>query len=169
MLTHGFKCWTRNFDWSNDKTLFTAGIKVNHKNAKLYNNLGHAFERENNYKEALKLFLQAQLIQPDDVGSLINTARAYKHLSFYEKSEEYYLKAKILLPKYDKNESKKKLQIRVSPHYLQFYISYANLLSLNKSRLYEADSLLKQAIQMRGIGLLYLFNKIKILAYFYLR
>jgi Tfp pilus assembly protein PilF len=36
-----------------------AGLRVNQRNAKLYNNVGHALESQGNYKEALFYFQKA--------------------------------------------------------------------------------------------------------------
>lgn len=38
--------------------------QVNKNNAKLWNNVGHALEGQNNYGEALQYFLQATRVQP---------------------------------------------------------------------------------------------------------
>jgi hypothetical protein len=42
------------------------------KNAKLYNNVGHALESRRMYNDSLLLFKQAALEQPDDIGAHIN-------------------------------------------------------------------------------------------------
>jgi hypothetical protein len=42
------------------------------KNAKLYNNVGHALESKRMYNDSLLLFKQAALVQPDDIGAHIN-------------------------------------------------------------------------------------------------
>lgn len=38
--------------------------QVNKNNAKLWNNVGHALENQNNYAKALQYFLQATRVQP---------------------------------------------------------------------------------------------------------
>lgn len=40
-------------------TIFMAGLAVNQKNAKLFNNVGHSLEAEKKYDEALKFFRTA--------------------------------------------------------------------------------------------------------------
>ena len=40
-------------------SIFMAGLRVNQKNAKLFNNVGHALEGEKNFTEALRYFQQA--------------------------------------------------------------------------------------------------------------
>ncbi|CAL1287576.1 unnamed protein product [Larinioides sclopetarius] len=49
----------RNFDWQNEYTIFMAGLRVNQRNAKLYNNVGHSLESQGRYLEALKYFQDA--------------------------------------------------------------------------------------------------------------
>lgn len=40
--------------------------QVNKNNAKLWNNVGHALENQNNYAKALRYFLQATRVQPGE-------------------------------------------------------------------------------------------------------
>ncbi|KAK7881894.1 hypothetical protein WMY93_030303 [Mugilogobius chulae] len=65
LTTHAVKTFHRNWDWESEYTLFTAALKVNKNNAKLWNNVGHALENQNNYAMALRYFLQATRVQPD--------------------------------------------------------------------------------------------------------
>lgn len=39
-------------------------LQVNKNNAKLWNNVGHALENQNDYERALRYFLQATRVQP---------------------------------------------------------------------------------------------------------
>lgn len=39
-------------------------LQVNKNNAKLWNNVGHALENQNDYAKALQYFLQATRVQP---------------------------------------------------------------------------------------------------------
>ncbi len=59
LVIHGFKTYTRNFDWESEESIFSAGLRVNQRNAKLFNNVGHALESQAQYAEALEYFLQA--------------------------------------------------------------------------------------------------------------
>jgi tetratricopeptide (TPR) repeat protein len=59
LLVHGCKTYTRNFDWESEYTIFMAGLKVNHRNAKLFNNVGHALESQGRFQEALQYFQKA--------------------------------------------------------------------------------------------------------------
>ena len=49
----------RNSDWRNEESIFLSGIKVNTRNAKLYNNVGHALESQKKFDQALVLFMEA--------------------------------------------------------------------------------------------------------------
>ena len=53
------KTYVRNWDWESEQSIFSAGLKVNQRNAKLFNNVGHALESQAKYVEALEYFLQA--------------------------------------------------------------------------------------------------------------
>ncbi|XP_042895073.1 protein O-mannosyl-transferase Tmtc3 [Parasteatoda tepidariorum] len=136
----------RNFDWQNEYTIFMAGLKVNQRNAKLYNNVGHSLESQGKYREALEYFSVAVKIQPDDIGAHINVGRTYHHLLMYEDAEKAFRKAKDLLPRPKTGES---YQTRIAPSHLNVFLNLGNLISRNISRLEEADELYKQAISMR--------------------
>jgi len=56
---HSMKTYVRNWDWESEQSIFSAGLKVNQRNAKLFNNVGHALESQAKYVEALEYFLQA--------------------------------------------------------------------------------------------------------------
>ena len=59
LFIHGAKTHVRNFDWESEYSIFMAGLKVNQRNAKLFNNVGHALEGQGNYNEALYYFQKA--------------------------------------------------------------------------------------------------------------
>uniref|UniRef100_A0A8C6S5K7 Protein O-mannosyl-transferase TMTC3 n=1 Tax=Neogobius melanostomus TaxID=47308 RepID=A0A8C6S5K7_9GOBI len=146
LSTHAVKTFHRNWDWESEYTLFTAALKVNKNNAKLWNNVGHALENQNNYVMALRYFLQATQVQPDDIGAHMNVGRTYKNLNLSREAEEAYLVAKALMPQVIPG---KKYATRVAPNHLNVYINLANLIRANESRLEEADQLYRQAISMR--------------------
>lgn len=147
IFSHGAKTYVRNWDWESEYTIFMSGLSVNQRNAKLFNNVGHALEGQGKYLEALQYFQTAVQVQPDDVGAYINVGRTYNHLKLYEKAEEAYLKAKSLLPKAKPGES---YQARIAPNHLSVFLNLANLISRNHTRLEEADLLYRQAISMRA-------------------
>ncbi|KAL0968642.1 hypothetical protein UPYG_G00269540 [Umbra pygmaea] len=146
LTTHAVKTFNRNWDWESEYTLFTSALKVNKNNAKLWNNVGHALENQNNYEKALRYFLQATRVQPDDIGAHMNVGRTYKNLNLSREAEEAYLVAKSLMPQIIPG---KKYATRVAPNHLNVYINLANLIRTNDSRLEEADQLYRQAISMR--------------------
>ncbi|KAA0724450.1 Transmembrane and TPR repeat-containing protein 3 [Triplophysa tibetana] len=146
LTTHAVKTFNRNWDWESEYTLFTSALKVNRNNAKLWNNVGHALENQNNYERALRYFLQATRVQPDDIGAHMNVGRTYKNLNMSKEAEEAYLTAKSLMPQIIPG---KKYATRVAPNHLNVYINLANLIRANDSRLEEADQLYRQAISMR--------------------
>uniref|UniRef100_A0ACB8FNP1 Transmembrane and TPR repeat-containing protein 3 n=2 Tax=Sphaerodactylus townsendi TaxID=933632 RepID=A0ACB8FNP1_9SAUR len=123
-----------------------SALKVNKNNAKLWNNVGHALENEKNFEQALRFFIQATQVQPDDIGAHMNVGRTYKNLNRTKEAEESYLVAKSLMPQIIPG---KKYAARVAPNHLNVYINLANLIRANESRLEEADQLYRQAISMR--------------------
>nr|NVI79202.1 putative transmembrane and TPR repeat-containing protein CG4050-like protein [Cucujiformia] len=147
IVTHGFKTHLRNWDWEDEYSIFMSGLRVNQRNAKLFNNVGHALESQAKYQEALIFFETAVNVQEDDVGAHINVGRTYNHLKMFKEAEEAYLKAKSLLPKAKPGES---YQARIAPNHLNVFVNLANLISKNSTRLEEADMLYRQAISMRA-------------------
>ncbi|XP_077451489.1 protein O-mannosyl-transferase TMTC3 [Stigmatopora argus] len=146
LTTHAVKTFNRNWDWESEYTLFMSALKVNKNNAKLWNNVGHALENQNNYAKALRYFLQATSVQPDDIGAHMNVGRTYKNLNKSKEAEDAYLVAKSLMPQIIPG---KKYATRVAPNHLNVYINLANLIRSDESRLEEADQLYRQAISMR--------------------
>ena len=148
LLLFGSKTYTRNWDWEDEYTIFSAGLRVTRNNAKLFNNVGHALESKGEYASALKYFqYAANHVQPDDIGAHINVGRTYNHLQMFKEAEDAYLKAKSLLPRSRPGET---YQARVAPNHLNVFLNLATLISKNGSRLEEADSLYRQAISMRS-------------------
>nr|NVI79137.1 putative transmembrane and TPR repeat-containing protein CG4050-like protein [Cucujiformia]NVI79268.1 putative transmembrane and TPR repeat-containing protein CG4050-like protein [Cucujiformia] len=147
VISHTAKTHLRNWDWQDEYTVFMSGLRVNQRNAKLFNNVGHALESQAKYQEALIFFQTAVSVQQDDVGAHINVGRTYNHLKMFKEAEEAYLKAKSLLPKAKPGES---YQARIAPNHLNVFVNLANLISKNSTRLEEADMLYRQAISMRA-------------------
>ncbi|KAK8735458.1 hypothetical protein OTU49_005399, partial [Cherax quadricarinatus] len=147
LAVHTVKTHVRNADWRDEYTIFTAGLKVNQRNAKLFNNVGHALESQGRFAEALKYFQAAVTVQEDDIGAHINVGRTYNNLKLFSDAEQAYLKAKSLLPKAKPGES---YQARIAPNHLNVFLNLANLIARNETRLEEADALYRQAISMRA-------------------
>ncbi|XP_053963201.1 protein O-mannosyl-transferase Tmtc3 [Anastrepha ludens] len=147
LLTHALKTHQRNEDWRTEYRLFMSGVHVNGRNAKLFNNVGHALENEQRYAEALLYFQQAVKIQPDDIGAHINVGRTYNNMQQYDQAELAYRRAKALFPQVKPGES---YQARIAPNHLNVFINLAQLIARNRTRLEEADLLYRQAISMRA-------------------
>lgn len=147
LIPHAIRTYRRNWDWETEYSIFMSGLKVNQRNAKLFNNVGHALENSGDYTQALVFFKKAVEVQNDDVGAYINVGRTYNHLKMFDEAEAAYLKAKSLLPKAKPGES---YQARIAPNHLNVFLNLANLISRNHTRLEEADLLYRQAISMRA-------------------
>ena len=87
LVTHTSKTLVRNRDWFSDEMLFRVAIRDNPGNGKVYNNLGHEMEKQENYPFAEQLFRSAGQIQPDDIGAFINLGRVLKQQGRFEESE----------------------------------------------------------------------------------
>lgn len=68
LLSHAVKTWNRNGDWESEYSIFMSGLRVNKRNAKLFNNVGHALESDGKFLDALKFFQEAVKVQQDDIG-----------------------------------------------------------------------------------------------------
>ncbi|XP_060558909.1 protein O-mannosyl-transferase TMTC3-like [Ruditapes philippinarum] len=146
VLFHAGKCYMRNIDWTSEYSVFRAALKVNQKNAKLWNNVGHALENLDRYEEALEYFKKAVSVQQDDIGAHMNVGRTYKRLEMFDEAEEAFLNAKNLFPPIIQGKS---YTARVAPSHLNVFLNLASLYSRDSSRLEEAASLLKTATDMR--------------------
>ncbi len=127
------KTQSRNNEWKNELSLFSSAIKVNPNNAKLYNNIGHYYERLKNYSKAYEYFKLASGHQSDDLGSQINIARTLINLGEEEKAEQLLWKIK---PRVKHSAINK----RIVPNYLNLWINLANILVKNEDRLQEAEN-----------------------------
>ncbi|KAG8196915.1 hypothetical protein JTE90_027619 [Oedothorax gibbosus] len=147
ICVHATKTVRRNTDWQSEYSLFLSGIKVNQKNAKLYNNVGHCLETQGKYREALAYFREAIRVEPNDLGAYINVGRTHSQLGMYEEAETDFRKARALLPKPPFDGER---EARVAPGHLNVFLNLANLISRDGTRLHEADQLYQEAIRMRS-------------------
>ncbi|GBN41524.1 Transmembrane and TPR repeat-containing protein CG4050 [Araneus ventricosus] len=92
---HASKTVRRNADWQSEHTLFLSGLKVNQRNAKLYNNVGHCLETQGKFSEALSYFNTAISVEPNDIGAYINVGRTQTQLGMYEEAERAFRKVCI--------------------------------------------------------------------------
>lgn len=146
LLTHSVKTFVRNGDWESEYSIFRSALKVNTKNAKLFNNVGHALEKYEKYAEALEYFEKAVSVQHDDIGAHINVGRTYNNLNMSKEAEAAYRRALSYFPQVQPGKS---YQARIAPNHLNVYLNLASLVSKDPSRLMEADKYLKTAVSMR--------------------
>ncbi|OWF55836.1 Transmembrane and TPR repeat-containing protein 3 [Mizuhopecten yessoensis] len=146
LLTHGVKTHHRNREWKSEYTLFKSALKVNQRNAKCFNNVGHALEKEERYSEALEYFIKAASVQPDDIGAHMNVGRTYNTMNQTTEAESAYKRAMDLFPPIIPGKS---YTTRVAPNHLNVYLNLASLVSKDPARLSEADNLLRTAVSMR--------------------
>ncbi|KAF7232552.1 hypothetical protein EG68_11465 [Paragonimus skrjabini miyazakii] len=106
LITFVVKTVHRNFDWTDEYSLFTSALKVNPNNAKMWNNVGHALEAKEQFRQALGYFQQAVRVQPNDIGARINVGRTYVNLGMPREAEEAYFGALEYFPKPRKGEPK---------------------------------------------------------------
>ncbi|OQR70395.1 transmembrane and TPR repeat-containing protein 3-like [Tropilaelaps mercedesae] len=142
----------RNFDWSDELSIYRSGLRANPNNAKLFNNVGFAYQQQENYERALEFFRRASHLQPDDIGSWINVGRALNKLARFSEAEAAYSRAHSLLPRRSQRTgvtSNPAEELRVAPVHLNVFVSLANLITRNNSRLHEADTLYREAIAMK--------------------
>ncbi|CAH8603539.1 unnamed protein product [Dicrocoelium dendriticum] len=148
LLSLSAKTVRRNFDWIDEYRLFSSALKVNPRNAKMWNNVGHALESEQKFHHALEYFRKAVDVQPNDIGAHINVGRTYVTLGKFDEAENAYRRALDFFPKPKRGQT---YFARVAPKDLMVFINLANLL-LNKDppQLDEAAGLLRRAISLRS-------------------
>ncbi|XP_067130924.1 protein O-mannosyl-transferase Tmtc3-like [Centruroides vittatus] len=146
LAAHAHKTIRRNEDWKTEVTLFSSALRVNTRNAKLYNNMGQALERLHRKDEALRWYKEATRIQPNDVRGYLNSGRVFTLLRRYHEAEDAYLQAKALLPPPEREVR----EVHVTPSHLQVFLNLASLIAQNHSRLEEADALYRHAIRLRA-------------------
>ena len=88
LVSHSAKTFIRNAEWESDTTLFTSAVRINPRNGKVYNNLGHEYEHAGNLKMAERLFRAGTRIQSDDIGAFINLGRVLKAMERFQEAEK---------------------------------------------------------------------------------
>ncbi|GAA53780.1 transmembrane and TPR repeat-containing protein 3 [Clonorchis sinensis] len=148
IIAFSVKTIRRNFDWTDEYNLFSSALKVNPRNAKMWNNVGHALEARGEFRQALGYFQKAVEVQPNDIGARINVGRTYVNLQMPKEAEIAYFGALDYFPKPKKGQT---YYARVAPKDLMVFINLANLY-LNKTPplLEDAARLLRRAISLRS-------------------
>lgn len=132
ILALSARSYIRNIDWTDDMALFISGIDVNPQNAKLYNNVGHVYERRHQFGKAMEYYRAAADIDPEDLGAELNIARIMIEMNQTAQAESLMWSLK---PKVKASSIRK----RIAPHYLNLWTNLARVISTNESRLVEAE------------------------------
>ena len=111
------RSYLRNRDWSDQVSLFRAGLRYNQRNAKLFNNVGHTYENDQKWAEAFAYFYKAVRTHPSDVGAHRNVARALKNMGHLQYSQRALRRAIRLIPTSDSVAPGTK-KTRVTPNHL---------------------------------------------------
>lgn len=145
ILSHVVRTVRRNEDWRTEYTLYRSALKITSKNAKMYNNMGRVLEGEGKHAHAIHYFKSAIRIEPEDVRGYLNLGRLTADLGNYSEAENIYLQAKSVL---DRQLDGK--DTTVTPSHLQVLVHLASIVSVNRSRLPEADRLYQQLIELKS-------------------
>ncbi|XP_067118207.1 protein O-mannosyl-transferase Tmtc3-like [Centruroides vittatus] len=145
ILSHVVRTNRRNEDWRTEYTLYDSALKFTQKNAKLYNNMGRVLEGQGKNSEAIHYFKSAIKVESNDVRGYLNLGRILTKLENYEEAEKIYLMAKSHL-EHQLNSK----QTSVTRSHLQVLLHLASLISLNRTRLQEADQLYQRAISIKS-------------------
>lgn len=97
-----YSCQTirRNQDWRNEKTIWQSAIKVDPQNPLPHKALAAVYVRENQYDEAIGLYIKTlELNQPDPTINL-DLGKAYEKKGEIEKAKIQYQKALEIYPRY---------------------------------------------------------------------
>ncbi|XP_076315958.1 protein O-mannosyl-transferase Tmtc3-like [Tachypleus tridentatus] len=111
--------------WYSDYTLFSSALKVTRRNAKIFNNLGKALDKQSRHDEALFFYQQAIRVQPDDIRGYLNAGNVLTRMKRYHQAEDMYLKARSLLPPFNGETPR---VLRVTQSYLQVLVNLASLI-----------------------------------------
>lgn len=147
----------RNNDWKNEDNLFIATGRTAPSDFKTHNNLGWVYQKNGDYKKALKEFKKAIDINPYYIEGHNNTGLTYMQMGDYKNAALYFEKTIQLNPRYvsayaslgtilikvkqyDQAEKYLLKSIKLQP---DFTPSYHNL-----GKLYELQDKNEQAIKM---------------------
>lgn len=60
--SHMVKTIQRNLDWKDELSIYLSGLRTNVNNAKLFNNVGFAYQQQENFEKALEFFQRASML-----------------------------------------------------------------------------------------------------------
>lgn len=142
----GLRTFSRNEEWIAERTLFLSALRVTHRNAKCWNNVGHTYESLGEHNMALRYFRLATKVQPDDTGALINVGRAFQNMGLLDRAEAAFRSATSYFPKAQGNVA---ITTRVAPRDLEVHLLLGRIIMRNATRRSEAEQLYRRVINMR--------------------
>ena len=79
-------------------TLFRRLVERHTTDNGLYQKIGYCLQAAGEYDKALEAYLQAEMIQPDNMWTVRRIAACYRNLKQSQKALEYYLRAEAMQP-----------------------------------------------------------------------
>jgi len=187
-LVYGYLTWSRNKDWRNDLTLWTAVLKRQPNSVKAYNNIAFYYRNEENYQLAQEYLQKALEIKPEYSLAYVSLGELYMDQGQFGKAIEYFKKAISLRPNYAASyhnlgfsyhnlgkvkEAEENYQQAIAI-YPKYYQSHKNLAVLYLSQQRHDEAMVKfyRALELQkndyesyfGLGLSYLYQGEKTLA-----
>ncbi|CAK8683428.1 unnamed protein product [Clavelina lepadiformis] len=92
------KTWSRNYDWKDEMTLYSAGVAVNP--AKALGNLGNALREQGKVEAAENAYIEALQKRPNMADVYYNLGVLYQELRRHQMAEESYKKAIQFKPRF---------------------------------------------------------------------
>ncbi len=90
---YGARTWTRNRDWRDNFTLFSAAVEASPNSTKAHYNLGVAYDKSGNWDEAMVHLRQALVIQPDSADAAFAIGAIYERKGLDAGALHWYAKA----------------------------------------------------------------------------
>ncbi len=166
LLLFAGKTITRNRDWHDDYTLFSADLKKSPRSVKILTNLGFLTGKKGRIEESMEYFRKALEIYPNYDDALKGYGRRLYDLKRYEESANYYAKAVGIAPqnpesrtdyaivlqkldRYDDAERELAIAIQLNPHNPLPFQEMSNV-KIAKEDYQSALAALKQAESLGG-------------------
>jgi Tfp pilus assembly protein PilF len=129
---YGFSTLLRNFDWTNQRTLWEDAVAKSPNKARAYNGLGLALLQEDRLEEASRNFQQAITLEPRGGQAYLNLGYVYSLQGKLDKAIEFYEKA-----------------IPLNPRLLPEIYNNLGLAYFNQRKMEESEKYLRKAIEFR--------------------
>ena len=78
--------------------LYEKLIRTEPDNADLWQRLGFSLQKQKKYAEAVKAYMQADILRPDHIWTLKHLAQCHKRMHAYEQALEYFRKVEEMQP-----------------------------------------------------------------------